>query len=83
MSNDVKFRDYQLDAIKSIFDEFGIEPAGPPTDQIVAHCSGNRSWEDSDNGGTGESVADRQGDDDKPPVRDKPASTSPTQFDLF
>ena len=83
MPNDVKFRDYQLDAIKSVFDEFGLEPAGPSDDQIVSHCRGDRTRQDGDNGGASESLADRSSDVDVAPIRDQPAVNRTTQLDLF
>lgn len=67
MPNDITFRDYQLDAIRSIYADFGISPAGPSDDEIVASCGGNGSREDCDNGRTGEELADWTGDDDLPP----------------
>lgn len=62
-----KFRDYQIDAIARIFAIFGVEPAGPPVDQVVLACRSHRAGENCDDGGAGEPLAERQGDADKPP----------------
>lgn len=62
-----RLRDYQLDALARIFDEFAIDPAGPPDDPLVAHCRGDRTGEDGNDGGTGEALAGGKGDDDQPP----------------
>lgn len=67
MAADITFRDYQLEAIRSVFDDCGLRPAGPPTDEIVAYCCGHRAREDGDNGGTGEELAEGACDDDLPP----------------
>lgn len=69
MPNDITFRDYQLDAIAKLYEQFGITPAGPPSDQIVAHCRRNRNWEDSRDGRVGSLVAGRSGDDDQSSLR--------------
>ncbi len=64
---DITFRDYQIHAISSIFTKFGIEPAGPPEDQIVAACSGNGVRENGDDGRTCEVMANGASDDDLTP----------------
>lgn len=73
MSSDLRFRDYQLDAIASIFRVFGLQPAGPESDQIVARCSSDRAGEDSNHGWASEELADRSCDDDKPSIRTESA----------
>ena len=69
MSNAFRFRDYQLGAISAIFQQFGIQPAGPESDQIVAHCGSNRIGQNCDHGRAGKVVADRSSDDDQSPIR--------------
>jgi len=64
VSNAIRFRDYQLDAIANIFTEFGVEPAGPDDDQIVAACrSRNGTRENGNHGRPGKKLADRPSDD--------------------
>lgn len=62
-SGSFQFRDYQLDALQSIFSLFGIVPAGPSDDPVVSRCCSHRTREDSDHGRLGESLAAREGDD--------------------
>jgi len=69
MASELRFRDYQLDAIASVYRQFGLEPAGPEEDQIVAHCRGYGNGQDCDHGRAGEVVANGEGDDDEPPLR--------------
>lgn len=64
---DITFRDYQINAIASIFRKFELDPAGPPDDQIVAACCGDGAREDCDDGRVSAVVADRTGDDDLTP----------------
>lgn len=79
----MQFRDYQLDAIAQLFREFGVEPAGPETDQIVARCRGNWPGEDGNYGRASEELANGSSDDDKPPIRVEPTSNEPTQLNLW
>lgn len=67
MPNDIAFRDYQLDALASIYADFGIDPAGPPSDEIVSRCSSNGTRENGDHGRASEELAGWSSDDDQPP----------------
>ena len=67
MPNDIAFRDYQLDALAAIFRDFGVTPAGPADDEIVASCSGNGPRQDCDHGRASEELADWSSDDDQSP----------------
>lgn len=67
MPNDIAFRDYQLTALAAIYADFGLTPAGPTDDQIVASCRSNGAREDSDNGWVGQELALWSCDDDKSP----------------
>jgi len=66
----IRFRDYQQRVIVDVFTAFGIEPAGPPDDEIViAFGRGNGTGKDCTHGRDSETLAGRSGDDDKPPIR--------------
>ena len=56
----IGFRDYQSQAIATIFYKFNIEPAGPENEQIVAACRSYRSRKDGDDGPAREALASRQ-----------------------
>lgn len=63
----IRFRDYQVTAIANIFRLFGVDPAGPEDDPVVARCRSNGTGEDSCDGRSDSSLADRQSDDVEPP----------------
>jgi len=65
-SNTFRFRAYQVTAIGDIFCRFGVEPAGPDDDPIVAYCRSNRAREDQHDGRAGGQVAGRARDADEP-----------------
>lgn len=67
MAADITFRDYQLDAIRSIYRDCGLFPAGPSTDEIVACCGGDGTRQDSDYGRAGSELAGGSSDDDQSP----------------
>ena len=55
--NEIGFRDYQSVAIATIFSKFGIEPAGPENDEIVAACRRYRLRENGHDGPAGKTLA--------------------------
>lgn len=59
----LRFRDYQLDALKRIFHSFGVDPAGPEDDPLVIACRGDGAGKDGLHGGTGETLAGGARDD--------------------
>lgn len=61
------FRDYQLSTIATVFDDFGLEPAGPEDCQIVAACRGNGARENVDDGRNSGILANGSSHDDEPP----------------
>ena len=67
MPNDIAFRDYQLDALRSIFSDFGLIPAGPTTDEIVIACSRDGIGQNGNHGRASEELAIWSSDDDQPP----------------
>lgn len=67
MAADITFRDYQLDAIRSIYSDCGLSPAGPSTDEIVAYCGGDGSRKDGYYGGVSSELAAGSSDDDQSP----------------
>ena len=83
MASELRFRDYQLDAIASLYRAFGVFPAGPESDQIVARCSGYGVGQDGNHGRDGSELASRSSDDDEPSVRVEPAVDEVFQPDLW
>jgi len=69
MAGNIRFRGYQLDAIRNIYSDCGLSPAGPADDEIVAYCGSDGTRENGDHGRLGEKLADRTGDDDLAPIR--------------
>lgn len=65
----IRFRDYQIDVIANIFQLFGIEPAGPKDDPIVARCRSNRDGQDDSDGRSNSPLAGGSSDDAEPSVR--------------
>lgn len=67
MSDGLTFRKYQLEAIGRIFEITGVEPAGPETEQVVAHCRSHRAGKNGDHGRSGSALAGGPSDDDFAP----------------
>lgn len=59
----LRFRDYQLDALRTIFQSFGVIPAGPPDDPLVVACSSDGTGQNGLHGGAGETLAGGASDD--------------------
>ena len=53
----IQLRDYQVDAVAKVFQEFGVIPAGPPTDKVVTACRSNGARKNNDDGGASEPLA--------------------------
>lgn len=66
-TDDITFRDYQLDTLRNIFKLLDTEPAGPPDDPVVSACSGDWAGKDGDDGRFGETLAEGPCNDDEPP----------------
>lgn len=66
------FRDYQLTTIADAYRSFGVYPAGPKDDAIVAACGGNGTGENRHHGSTSEELATGARDDDVSPLRTQP-----------
>jgi len=63
----IRFRDYQLDALKRIFVSFGVEPAGPKDDPVVIACRSDGTGENRLHGGARQTLAAWSRDDVEPP----------------
>ena len=63
----IRPRDYQIDAIAEIYRKFGVEPAGPDDDPIVAACRSDRHRENGHDVGVGEDMANRTDHACEPP----------------
>lgn len=69
MAGDIRFRGYQLDAIRNIYSDCGLHPNGPADDEIVARCCSDGTRENGDHGRLGSELAEGASDDDLPPIR--------------
>ena len=79
----MQFRDYQLNAIRAVYEQFGITPAGPENDQIVAHCRGDSVRQNRVDGRASEVVASGPSDANEPQIRTEPTGNQPAQQYLW
>lgn len=86
----MKLRDYQVEAVANVYRLFGLHPAGPDDEPIVARYrefdadgSSDRAREDSHDGRTSGDVAAGTSDVDESSLRAEQASSSDLRGFLF